>query len=183
MDVAKTLVPIASAAVIFSVAFAGSFAKPSIHVGWRLCLVVSWICFLCALTSSLLSLWFAIGLHDSQANILEQSDKLRTAIAKPNVSADEMLVVMNDVFVAANKPIEQRDWASRRLLNAAYVFYGLAIFGRCSWCSPADFSRSAIDSGDPYFSNNPRNWSLMTASLGDLAPPSNHWRTLLGVTE
>jgi hypothetical protein len=128
MDVAKALVPIASAAVIFSVAFAGSFAKPSVHIGWRLCLAFSWFCFLAALTSSLLSLWFAIGLHDAQANVLEQSDKLRTAIAKPNVTVDEMLAVMDDIFLTANKPIERRDKASRRLLNAAYVFYGLAIW-------------------------------------------------------
>ena len=128
MDVAKTLVPIASAAVVLTVTFSSSFAKPSVHFAWRYCLVASWFCLLSALTSSLLSLWYAIGLHDSQANILEQSEKIRTAIAKPGISADEMLVVMNDIFFAANKPIERWDKASRRLLNAAYIFYGLAIW-------------------------------------------------------
>ncbi len=29
---------------------------------------------------------------------------------------------------AANKPIERWDKASRRLLNVAYIFYGLAIW-------------------------------------------------------
>jgi hypothetical protein len=128
MDAAKAVIPIASAAVIFSVAFASSFAKPSIHIGWRLCLVFSWFCFLFALTCSLLSLWFAIGLHDAQANVLEQSDKLRNAIAKPNVTADEMLVVMGDIFLTANEPIGRMDKASRRLLIAAYIFYGFAIW-------------------------------------------------------
>jgi hypothetical protein len=127
-DVAKSLIPVASGALVFTVAFAPSLAKTSVHPAWRYCLVASWLFFLLALTCSLLSLWFSIGLHDQKANILEQSDKLRAALAKPGATAESALAVMGDIFNAANKPIEQKDKMSRRLLNAAYVFYGLAIF-------------------------------------------------------
>jgi hypothetical protein len=74
-----------------------------------------------------LSLWFSIGLHDMKANILEQSEKLRAALGKPNANAESTLSVMGDIFTAANTPIERKDKASRRLLNLAYVSYGLAV--------------------------------------------------------
>ena len=127
VDVAKSLVPVASAALVFTVAFAPSLAKPNIHYAWRYCLVGSWVCFLCALSCSLLSLWFAIGLHDLQANIIERSNKLREANANPNTNADDMLKVMSDVFTASLTPIVRRDKISRRLLNVAYLSYGVAI--------------------------------------------------------
>lgn len=127
IDVAKSLVPVASAALVFTVAFAPSLAKPNVHYAWRYCLVGSWVCFLCSLTCSLLSLWFAIGLHDLPANILEQSDKLREANANPNTTADDMRQVLNGIFVAASMPIERKDIISRRLLKVAYISYGVAI--------------------------------------------------------
>jgi hypothetical protein len=127
VDVAKSLIPVASGALVFTVAFAPSLAKATVHPAWRYCLVASWLFFLVALSSALLSLWFSIGLHDMKANILEQSDKLRTALAQPNAEADSTLAVMGEIFVVANKPIERKDKMSRRLLNVAYVSYGLAI--------------------------------------------------------
>jgi hypothetical protein len=127
VDVAKSLVPVTSAALVFTIAFAPSLAKPEVHYAWRYCLIGSWICFLCALTCSLLSLWFSISLHDLQANILEQSDKMRAAIANPSTNADDMLQVLGEIFLAANTPIERSDKMSRRLLNVAYVSYGIAI--------------------------------------------------------
>ena len=127
MDVAKSLIPIASGALVLTIAFAPSLAKPNTHYAWRYCLIGGWFCFLGALISALLALWFSIGLHDAQANVLEQSEKLRKELAKPGVSRESMNNVLDDIFVTANRPIERRDKASRRLLNAAYIFYGFAI--------------------------------------------------------
>lgn len=127
VDVAKSLIPVASGALVFTVAFAPSLAKATVHPAWRYCLVGSWLFFLVALTSALLSLWFSIGLHDMKANILEQSDKLRAELAKPDANVDSTRAVMGEVFNAANKPIERKDKISRRLLNVAYISYGLAI--------------------------------------------------------
>src|SRR3989442_12101671 len=92
-DVAKSLIPVASGALVFTVAFAPSLAKATIHPAWRYCLVASWLFFLLALASSLLSLWFSIGLHDQKANVLEQSDKLRAALARPDANAESTLSV------------------------------------------------------------------------------------------
>ena len=126
-DVAKTLVPLTSGALLFTITFASSLAKGVVYPIWRYCLLASWVSFLLSLTASLLSLWFSIGLHDQKANVLEQSDKMRAEIANPNATVESGLAVMGDIFYAANKPIERKDKASRRLLNAAYIFYGLAI--------------------------------------------------------
>jgi glucan phosphoethanolaminetransferase (alkaline phosphatase superfamily) len=127
VDVAKSLIPVTSGALVFTVAFAPSLAKATVHPAWRYCLVASWLFFLVALSSSLLSLWFSIGLHDMKANILEQSDKLRRELARPDANVESTLAVMEEVFVTANKPIERKDKVSRRLLNGAYLSYGLAI--------------------------------------------------------
>jgi hypothetical protein len=127
IDVAKTLVPLASGALIFTIGFSSSFAKSNVHPAWRYCLAAGWGCFLVAHTCALLSLWFSIGLHDMKANILEQSDKLRAALAKPDANADSALAAMGDIFIVANTPIERKDKMSRRLLNLAYVSYGVAI--------------------------------------------------------
>ena len=126
-DVAKSLIPITSAALIFTVTFASSLAKGAVSPIWRYCLLGSWLCLLLSLAGSLLSLWFSIGLHDAKANVLEQSDKMRAELARSDATVESTSTVMGDIFDNANKPIERRDKASRRLLNAAYIFYAAAI--------------------------------------------------------
>jgi hypothetical protein len=127
VDVTKSLIPIASAALVFTIAFAPSLIKPGVHVAWRYCLVVSWVSFLCALILSLLSLWFSIGLHDLQANMLERSEGMRKAIAKVDPKSDDIMKPFGGLITESLKPIERLDKISRRLLNTAYVFYGIAI--------------------------------------------------------
>ena len=62
-----------------------------------------------------------------KANVLEQSDKLRAELSRPDANVESTTALMDDVFATANKPIGRKDKISRRLLNAAYVFYGLAV--------------------------------------------------------
>lgn len=83
MDVAKSLVPIASGALVLTIAFAPSLATPNAHYAWRYSFIGGWFCFLGALICALLSLWFSIGLHDAQANVLEQSGSFEGSWLSP----------------------------------------------------------------------------------------------------
>jgi len=119
-DIAKTLISLASGALVFTITFASSVIKPDTPAYLRYVIVVCWLAFIFSLILSLLSLWFSIGLHNFPLLLMAKNDEINKIAAEnreslPTLAADTWQEIVRD------------DKKSRRLLKASLVSYGIAL--------------------------------------------------------
>lgn len=127
IDVAKTLVPIASGALVFTIAFVPSLVKPEVPILWRYCLVVCWLAFLVALVSALLSLLYSIGLHDYPVLLMEKTREFAEAHAKLDPNLQEQADPFPAISLDAFHSVRLKERIARRWLYTAFICYGIAL--------------------------------------------------------
>jgi hypothetical protein len=119
-DVAKTLVSLASGALVFTITFASSLIKPNTPASLRYSIGACWLAFIFSLVLALLSLWFSIGLHNFEGLLVSKNEQINQLAADnreslPSLVADTWQEIVRD------------DKRSRRSLTASLVFYGIAL--------------------------------------------------------
>ena len=126
-DIAKTIISLASASLVFTTTFSSSLVKPGTPTGWRYAIIVWWAAFVCSLALSLIFLWVSIGLADLPAIILASTEKLKQAAAEriPGTPIDEDPIYRE--FNAGFRQIVRRDKRARILFGALLCFFGIAL--------------------------------------------------------
>ena len=119
-DIAKTLISLASGALVFTVTFASSVIKPDTPAWLRYAIVVCWLAFISSLVLPLLSLWFSIGLHNFELLLMAKNEEINKIAAEnraslPTLAADTWQEVVRD------------DKKSRRSLRGSLITYGTAL--------------------------------------------------------
>jgi hypothetical protein len=126
-DVARTLITLSSAALLFTITFASSFITSNTLALWRYGVMVCWLSFICSLALSLFSLWLSTGLHDYPGLLMGKITKLREAAnaIRPETpdSSEPFQEIVNKTF----KSVAHRDTVSRRLVTASLIAYGIAL--------------------------------------------------------
>ena len=120
-DVAKTLVSLSSAALLFTITFASSLIKPNSSLFLRYTMGVCWLAFVFSLILSLLSLWFSIGLCNFQALLMTKTKEINEIAAE---GRETLPTFVADLW---EKEIVPDDKRSRRSLLAAFISYGIAL--------------------------------------------------------
>ena len=89
--------------------------------------MVCWLAFVCSLVTSLLSLWFSVGLQDFQAMIMIKTKKIKEAVeqirSKSPVDLEPLHAIMDEV----QKDISRKDKTTRKLVKASVICYGIAL--------------------------------------------------------
>lgn len=126
-DVAKTIISLSSATLVFTITFASSFVKPDIPSFWRYAVLVCWLAFVCSLILSLASLWLAIGINDLPAQVLARAKDFNEATKEYNpqvpLESDPIYAVFNQEF----QHVVHKDINARRLFNASLICFGIAL--------------------------------------------------------
>jgi hypothetical protein len=120
-DVARTLISLSSAALLFTITFASSLIKPNSTGPLRYTIGICWLAFVVSLVLSLLSLWFSIGLHNFPALLMTKTKEINQLAADDRSKLPDFVanVWQNEIV-----PDEKR---SRRFLLAGFVSYALAL--------------------------------------------------------
>jgi hypothetical protein len=126
-DVLRTLAPISSASIVLCVTFSGTLKSLNVGLFWRYLLLFSFSMIVLSLMSSLSSLWFGIGVHEVQPNMLDQRKDIHEAINQVDPSAEDIMQPFDSIFYRVNKPIETKDKWAGWLSRASFIFFGLAI--------------------------------------------------------
>lgn len=79
-EIAKTLISLSSAALIFTITFSTSIIKSDTSAFWRYSLLVCWIAFILSLAFALTSLWFAMGLASLPILVEERTQAIISAL-------------------------------------------------------------------------------------------------------
>jgi len=119
-DIAKTLISLASGALVFTVTFATSVIKPGTTAYLRYTIVVCWLAFISSLILSLLSLWFSIGLHNFPLLLMAKNEEINKIAAENRES-------LPTLAVNTWQEIVRDDKKSRRCLKGSLVSYGIAL--------------------------------------------------------
>jgi len=126
-DLAKTLISVASATLVFTITFSSSLTAKGTSSFWRYSILVCWLAFVCSLVLALASLWCSMGVANLQALVLARTDKLRQAakeaLSKSQPDSDPVYSVFNEAF----QEIVRDDRRSRRLLYVSMTCFGVAL--------------------------------------------------------
>jgi hypothetical protein len=126
-DVAKSLVPIASGALVFTIAFVPSLVKPGVSVVWRYSLVLCWLAFLGALASTLFSLRYSLNLHDYPLMLMEKTREFADVYATIDSETPEQPNPFHAISFEAFHSIRRSERIARRWFDAAFICYGVAL--------------------------------------------------------
>lgn len=120
-DVAKTLISLSSAALLFTITFASSLIKANSGVSLRYTIGACWLAFVLSLALSLSSLWFSVGLHNFPALLMTKTKEINEIAASNRANLPD--------FVANlwQNEIVPDDRRSRRFLLAGFISYALAL--------------------------------------------------------
>jgi hypothetical protein len=126
-DIAKTLISLASATLVFTITFSSSLTAKGASSFWRYTILFCWLTFVASLILALASLWCSMGLANLQALVLAKTPELREAaketFSKPYPDSDPVY----SVFQEASQEVVRDDRRSRRLLQAAMTCFGVAL--------------------------------------------------------
>jgi hypothetical protein len=134
-EIAKTLISLASAALIFTITFSSSIITPTTPRFWRYSVLVCWAAFICSLVCALGSLWFSMGLSSLPVLIDERSnaiaDATRTAVktameSRLRLSAEDAAPV-TAIFEEQLTKVAREDLAAYWLLRASLLCFGIAL--------------------------------------------------------
>ena len=133
-DTAKTLISLSSAALIFTITFAGSIITPSTARFWRYIVLLCWLAFIGSLVCSLASLWFSIGLSSLPVMIAEKANQIEEAIKAATINyiragatGDPNVADVSAIVAAPWKKIASDDLKVYWLLRASVVFFSIAL--------------------------------------------------------
>jgi len=76
-DIAKTLITLSSASLVFTITFSQSVINAGTAFGWRYAVVACWLALICCLGFSLGSLWFSMGLASIPLLMMSDTKKSR----------------------------------------------------------------------------------------------------------
>lgn len=127
-DVAKSLIPIASGALVFTIAFVPSLVKPGVSVFWRFALVLCWLSFLGALISALLSLRYSINLHDYPVLLMEKMQEFADVYATIDEDTPAEPNPFHAISLDAFHSIRRKEKIARRWFDTSFICYGVALF-------------------------------------------------------
>lgn len=124
-EIARTLISLASAALIFTITFSTSLITPSMSLFWRYSVLVCWLSFICSLALSLGSLWFSMGLSSLPVLIEERAGKIIDAAKSAARNSDPDPVAA--VFAEAFNKVARQDLTVYWLLRASLACFGTAL--------------------------------------------------------
>src|SRR6266516_4224321 len=90
-DVARTLITLSSAALLFTITFASSLIKPTSSRSLRYTIGFCWLAFVISLILSLLSLWFSIGAQNFPALVMTKIKELKEIAATDRAKLGEFV--------------------------------------------------------------------------------------------
>ena len=124
-NLAKTLISLSGATLVFTITFSQSVIKPDTPMSWRYAVTACWLAFICSLVLSLASLWYSMDLLSLPLLMTAESSDLRKAAEEAIRS--RTVVPMLAVY---KRPFEKTAKQERRalfLLRSALFFYGIAL--------------------------------------------------------
>ena len=124
-EVAKTLISLASAALIFTITFSTSIITPSTSQFWRYSVLVCWLAFISSLACSLGSLWFSAGLSSLPVRLEQNSDKVIQAV-KDTLNGEGADLIA-PIFAENFNKIARQDLLAYRLLRISLCSFGIAL--------------------------------------------------------
>ena len=124
-EIAKTLISLTSAALIFTITFSSSFISPSTSRFWRGCILACWIAFVFSLASALGSLWFSSELSALPILIDEKASKIKEA-AKAGFQTRDPYPI-GALFAEGLDKVARQDLTALRLLHVSLAFFGVAL--------------------------------------------------------
>jgi len=124
-DIAKTLISLSGATLVFTITFSQSVIKPDTPLFWRYAFVVCWLTFILSLALSFASLWFSMGLSSLPLLMTENTQKIKDAAKEAiGIGKSEPLV---SVFLQPFKKITKQEKIALWLLRLSVLCYGLAL--------------------------------------------------------
>lgn len=134
-ETAKTLISLASAALIFTITFSGSIITPSTSRFGRYSVLVCWIAFISSLACSLGTLWFSMGLSDLPILIDERGNEIMeaaTPVIKDALEGHFKLspadaIPVERIFLEQLNKVAGHDLAAHWLLRASILCFGIAL--------------------------------------------------------
>jgi hypothetical protein len=124
-DIAKTLISLSSATLVFTITFSQSVIKPDTPYHWRYAILVCWLSFVLSLVCALASLWFSMTLSSLPLLMEMQTDKLKEAAKKALATADP--APLSAVSLEPFTKVTQQENKALWLLRLSALFYGLAL--------------------------------------------------------
>lgn len=124
-DIAKTLISLSSATLVFTITFSQSVIKPDTPHGWRYIILACWLSCVLSLACALASLWFSMGLSSLPLLMVMQTDKLKEAAKKALSTADP--ASLSAVSLEPFTKVTQQENKALWLLRFSALLYGLAL--------------------------------------------------------
>jgi hypothetical protein len=124
-DVAKTLISLSGATLVFTITFSRTVIKPETPLYWRYAIVVCWIAFICTLLFALASLWFSMELSSLPLLMTQNTRALKEA-AREAIRVGETTPILD----LAMQPFEQTSRKEQQglwLLRGAMLCFGIAL--------------------------------------------------------
>jgi hypothetical protein len=126
-DTLKTLISVASGAIVLSVTFSSSLKALNVGLFWRCLLLFSFIMFAISLISALTSLRVGVGLHGIQADMLAKRTEVQNTISKVDASAENIMEPFMPILDGINGSIENRDKWAGWLFDVGFMAFAVAI--------------------------------------------------------
>lgn len=120
-EIAKTLISLASATLVFTITFAPSMIRPNTALSWRYTVIACWLAFICSLVLSLGSLWFSMGLASLPVLMMQLDAAAKEAVRTSR--PDPMLLP----FLKAFGRVGRQEVIALWLLRASVASFGVAL--------------------------------------------------------
>lgn len=124
-EVAKTLISLTSAALIFTITFSTSIITPSTSQFWRFSVLICWLAFICSLACSFGSLWFSASLASLPILLEQDADKIVQAVK--DTLDGEGADLIAPIFAKNFNKIARQDLLAYWLIRISLCSFGVAL--------------------------------------------------------
>ena len=125
---AKTVLTLASGALVLSVTFMQSLSADIMTSNWRWILIGGWVSLCLVIIMALLSLWLSIGLYTLPARISGQHDAMRKEISKAMQEGRDPIQAVGPLMLEAAEPLVPVERRTMRSLGIALILFVVAMF-------------------------------------------------------